>query len=51
MNERMRTRAPHKIDRVVLNARFHARARNLPAALNDRLWIRQRLYVDVVEAL
>src|SRR5215213_2769457 len=50
MNERMRARAPHEIHCVVLNARFHARSRNLRTAMKERGWIRKRSYIDLIKS-
>src|SRR5678816_3133557 len=50
MNERMRARAPHEIHRVTLNARLHSRARNLRAAVENRIRIGKRSNVDLIEA-
>src|SRR6185503_16948395 len=49
MNERMRARAPHEIDCVMLNARLHTRARNLRAAMQDRIRVGKRTYVHLIE--
>src|SRR5678815_226884 len=50
MNERMRARAPHEIHCVTLNARLHSRARNLRSAVKDRIRIRKRSNVYLIEA-
>src|SRR3954454_2432125 len=49
MNEWMRARASHQIDGVMLNPWLHARARNLRAALQNRIRIRKRPDVDLIE--
>src|ERR1041385_9265946 len=51
MNERMRARAAHEIDRVVLNARLHARSRDLRATMKDCVRIGKRANVALIETL
>src|ERR1041384_2324977 len=51
MNKRMRAGATDQINSVTLHAWFHLRPCNLHATMNDRLWIRQRLDVDLLQSL
>src|SRR5215213_8821993 len=51
MNEWMRACASHEINGIVLNARFHARSRNLRATMKDRVRIGERPYVNLIETL
>ena len=51
VNERMRTRAAHKIDSVVLNTGLHSRPRDLRAAMNNCGRILERSDINLLQPL
>jgi hypothetical protein len=50
MYEWMDARTTDEIDSVVLHARLHARAGNFRATTQDRIGIRQRSNINLVQA-
>src|SRR5437868_12950818 len=47
----MRTRATHKVDSIMLNARLHSCFGNFRTAKRNRVWVFDWLYVDLVQSL
>src|SRR5437868_597787 len=46
----MRTRATHKVDSIMLNARLHSCFGNFRTAKRNRVWVVEWLYVDLVQS-